>query len=69
MERNCSIEDILGQSAIFNTITEDDNISASYLIEAPSGGGKHYLSEKLKEYYSNQSGIKVLNCCIDNSKS
>lgn len=68
MERNCSIEDILGQSAIFNTITEDDNISASYLIEAPSGGGKHYLSEKLKEYYSNQSGIKVLNCCIDNSK-
>lgn len=65
MERNRRIEELLGQSAIFDAITKHNNASASYLIEAPAGRGKHYLSERLKEYYSVQPGIRVLHCCIN----
>lgn len=67
MERNQVIEDQLGQSAIFAAITEHNNIQVSYLIEAPAGRGKHYLLEQLKKYYSDQSGIRVLHCCINHA--
>lgn len=67
MERNRVIEQQLGQTSIFDAITGHDNTSASYLIEAPAGRGKHYLLEQLKEYYSAQSGIRVLHCCPDHT--
>lgn len=67
MERNRVIEQQLGQTSIFNAITRHDNTSASYLIEAPAGRGKHYLLEQLKEYYSAQSGIRVLHCRPDHT--
>lgn len=67
MEKNRAIEKQLGQSAIFDAITMHDNASASYLIEAPAGRGKHYLSEQLKEYYSAQPGIRVLHCYTDHT--
>lgn len=64
-KRNREIEDLLGQSAIFAAITEYDTNSASYLIEAPSGRGKHYLSNLFMEYYSKQSSVRVLHCHIN----
>lgn len=62
MERKPAIEALLGQSAIFTTIVEYDAGAASYLIEAPSGGGKHYLSELLMEHYSGCPDVRVLHC-------
>lgn len=68
MERNLIIEQQLGQTEIFDAITMQDNVSASYLIEAPAGRGKHYLSEQLKEYYSSHPSFRVLHCYIDHTE-
>ena len=65
LERKREIEYLLGQSVIFNAITECETNSANYLIEAPSGRGKHYLSKLLLEHYSGKRNIRVLHCHIN----
>lgn len=63
---NESIEDILGQTKIYNTIIEHVHASANYLITAPTGKGKHYLINQLIDTLEKMPNVCVLRCHIQN---
>lgn len=67
MKGNKVLEDLLGQTKIFEKITNSKAIPMSCFISAPSGQGKHYLMDKLADYYSYRQEICLLRLAANGS--
>lgn len=67
MEENKVLEDLLGQAEIFDQITNSKTASMRCLITAPAGQGKHYLMDKLADYYSNYREVCLLRLTANGS--
>jgi hypothetical protein len=65
MMNNKLLSKLTGQWHIYKQIQENSDFSKRFLIQAPSGSGKHYLIGMLNRYYSANPYLQVVQLCTD----